>query len=466
MPPRRDKAPDAGFSRPQDVTRRFLRIVRTFARVLYFGAFADVIGPEKHLNLHQQRLAGLFMLSLWHESEPLEPAELVKHRARSEPRKRKETEWMSPDGDTQHLCSFTALARGLNRALGLAGERVFLADDFRAVCVEFDAQQGQHLGVRGVDEAALVALLQRKQIPQESFAAAMFSNVLTPERFRELQTGLAAVSDQQLSGRAASKGKGKSKAPNKARVDEAEETTKRVEPSRRASSRGRAAAKPAAPQQPASAPVATSLSRTLSDPQARVLAVAEEAHELLRWVQELSNPSPQPLLSTAPSWDPPVPGTKPSPLTERLEGALLAQAVPNYAAAYSATPKSLSLTEALFGHPPDQCATPSEAFRGLARAASVDAAMPAEAKAVRGRLEPLDRLLHLERQLWLSLQQPGVLPEALDGSAWMGELEGALGEEVAVGVCEYLQAHQGAQGGLTQGEVGELARLLGLTSLG
>jgi|APGre2960657444_1045066.scaffolds.fasta_scaffold02144_6 hypothetical protein len=462
MPPRRDKTPD-GFSRPQDVTRRFLRIVRTFARVLYFRAFADVIGPEKNLNLHQQRLVGLFMLSLWHESEPLEPAELVKHRARSEPRKRKETEWMSPDGDTQHLCSFTALARGLNCALGLAGERVFTADDFRAVCVEFDAQQGQHLGVRGVDEVALAALLQRKQIPQESFAAAMFSNVLTPERFCELQTALAAVSDGQLSGGAAAKGK--SKAPSKARVEEAEETP--VEPSaRRASSRGRAAAEPAAPHQPTTAPVATPLSRTLSNPQSRVQAVAEEAHELLRWVQELSTPGPRPLLSTAPSWDPPVPGAKPSPLTERLEGALLAQALPSYAAAYAAASEGISLTEALFGHPPDPCAAPSAAFRGLARAASVDAAQPAEAKAVRGRLEPLDRLLHLERQLWLSLQQPGVVPEALDGPAWMGELEGALGGEVAVGVCDYMQAHQGAQGGLTEAEVGELARLLGLTSLG
>lgn len=107
-------------------------------------------------------------------------------------RKAKETAWLSPTHNAKDLCNFTGLARGLTCALGLVGDAAFTAEDFKSVTREFNGT-GKHVGVQDVDEAELTALLARKGVSLQRFKAAMFGNVLTPERFQQLRSDLDEV---------------------------------------------------------------------------------------------------------------------------------------------------------------------------------------------------------------------------------------------------------------------------------
>ena len=146
-----------------------------------------MIGQEQDTNDDERRVLGLFMLASWHGDQPLTPGEIVQHRARATERKRREREYMSPDDDAKHLCNFTAIARGMSVALG----KQFTADEFKAVVKEFDSKAGKHKGVCGLNKDKLEELLATKGVTIGHFTAAMFSNVLTPERFLELQADLA-----------------------------------------------------------------------------------------------------------------------------------------------------------------------------------------------------------------------------------------------------------------------------------
>jgi len=69
----------------------------------------------------------------------------------------------------------------------------FAAEEFKAVVVEFDSKAGQHQGVAGLNCDKLTQLLASKGITMDQFTAAMFTNVLTPERFSVLKADLAEV---------------------------------------------------------------------------------------------------------------------------------------------------------------------------------------------------------------------------------------------------------------------------------
>ena len=169
------------------VARRFQRLIRTFAEALYFNQLAEVIGQEQDTNDDERRVLGLFMLACWHGDQPLTPGEIVQHRARATERKRREREYMSPDDNAKHLCNFTAIARGMSVAL----QKQFTADEFKAVVKEFDSKAGKHKGVCGLNKDKLEELLESKGITLERFTAAMFTNVLTPDRFDVLEADLA-----------------------------------------------------------------------------------------------------------------------------------------------------------------------------------------------------------------------------------------------------------------------------------
>ena len=79
----------------------------------------------------------------------------------------------------------------MNVALNLPAARAFTADELKSVGVGFNSVEGCHTGIHKVDRDALLALLASKQLTEEQFAAAMFTNVLTPKRFELLQEHLA-----------------------------------------------------------------------------------------------------------------------------------------------------------------------------------------------------------------------------------------------------------------------------------
>ncbi len=267
---------------------------------------------------------------------------------------------MSPDGNKQHLCNFTALARGMNAALGLAGSRMFTSEDFREVTIGFDKPTRK--GVKGIDKEKLDALLERHSVPEESFKAAMFYNVLTPERFQDLKDALAAVS-----------GKPCAAGGDAADDDDDEEEGAEAQPlpKHRSNKQERATAPPARPKRAPKAPPANEASQLLAlpprgpeDDEARVLALYDEARELFTFdTKHRLVLKPTMAFGLAPSWEPPVPGAPPNALAanlnsipwpaptasqlldvrlmvrdgvpvpafaERLEGALIAHAVPGY----------------------------------------------------------------------------------------------------------------------------------------
>ena len=190
---------------------------------MYFDQLAevigqDVIGREKGMSDDERRVLGLFMLSSWHGEEPLEPGDIVQNRAHATKRKQRERDYMSPDDNAQHLCNFTALARGMSAAL----QKDFTAEEFKSVVKEFDSKEGKHKGVCGLNEDNLRTLLDSKGVTIQRFTAAMFSNVLTPERFDVLQADLAETRrrvkakkalDEDASGEAPPKPEAKPKAP-------------------------------------------------------------------------------------------------------------------------------------------------------------------------------------------------------------------------------------------------------------
>ena len=392
--------------------------MRTFAQALYFHELAGVVGPEKDTSGDEQRCLGLFMLALWHASAPIPPEEMCRHRARATERKRKETEWMSDDGDTGHLCNFTALARGTSAALGLAGASAFTADDFRGVVIEFNATQGRHKGVTSVDLTKLDALLSSHGLTRDAFKAAMFTNVLTPERFADLQRSLQrtrqlkprksdasagdAVGDDDDEGD--EEGDAAAAAPKKAGGARKAAATPAVPPpaaarrSRR--SRDATAAAPAsaardtaaaavameepAPMPPPLAPASSfeERLRQLAAPQAIVEAGLEEVHGIWPvpsgWLVPMSS-----ALAATPSWEaaapaaaaPAAPPPAPPPMDSAIEGVLLARTLSarTLLAHLDLLPGLSPAPSAGTGEPLCPVLSAGDAFTGLARAASAGA---------------------------------------------------------------------------------------------
>ena len=97
--------------------------------------------------------------------------------------------------DGESLCPFTAVARGMNAALKLflSFGQMFTAEELKSTCNMHDSTQGRHTGVRAVDRDKLNALLASKNITEEQFKAAMFTNALMPERLQQLKDNLAEV---------------------------------------------------------------------------------------------------------------------------------------------------------------------------------------------------------------------------------------------------------------------------------
>jgi ribosomal protein L12E/L44/L45/RPP1/RPP2 len=108
---------------------------------------------------------------------------------RNKKRAKLDTEWMSPDGNKQHLCTFTAMARATSACLGLA--RPFTADEIRGVTVGFEGTGKK--GTKAVDEAKLLKLLATRGVSKDQFCAALFVNVLDAQTAQLLRAHIARV---------------------------------------------------------------------------------------------------------------------------------------------------------------------------------------------------------------------------------------------------------------------------------
>ena len=67
----------------------------------------------------------------------------------------------------------------------LSFKHKFTAEELKSTCI-FKDEGRRNTGIKGVDRAKLNDLLVSKNITEEQFKAAMFTNVLTPERFEQL----------------------------------------------------------------------------------------------------------------------------------------------------------------------------------------------------------------------------------------------------------------------------------------
>jgi hypothetical protein len=214
---------------------------------------------------------GLFMLSAWHGERQLTAEEVVQHRAHATERKRREIEFLSPDGNPAHLCNFTGVARGMSVAL----RRQFTADEFKAVVVEFDSKAGKHKGVSGLNVDRLEALLASKGVTLDQFTAAMFTSVLNPERFCALKANIAEVKakvDEKEREREAKRrktsGEEDAPAPAKPKPKPKQPVVEKEAPAPRASRQRRAPSSDAAAAPPEATPaVAKPLRVAVQEPQ-------------------------------------------------------------------------------------------------------------------------------------------------------------------------------------------------------
>jgi ribosomal protein L12E/L44/L45/RPP1/RPP2 len=126
---------------------------------------------------------------------------------------------MSPDGNKQHLCTFTAMARATSACLGLA--RPFTADEICGVIIGFEGTRKQ--GVKAVDEAKLLQLLATRGVSQDQFRAALFVNVLDAQTAQLLRAHIARVDG--MAAPAAAAGAGESEDEEEEEEDEEEKDT-------------------------------------------------------------------------------------------------------------------------------------------------------------------------------------------------------------------------------------------------
>ena len=122
--------------------------------MLQFHTIREV-GPQKSFTAEGWRVESLFMLSLWSGQAPLPAAQ-----AGSKIGLEKLNAWFTASPGAKELDPLTALARGLNAALRLAGEQQFTRDALEGVFRTESKCTGSSGG--GVDETKLSALIATK----------------------------------------------------------------------------------------------------------------------------------------------------------------------------------------------------------------------------------------------------------------------------------------------------------------
>jgi len=184
------------------------------------GKLKELDGKESKLNDSQRRFASLWILALWCNQESPEPTEfegkvrplgavrgwqqggnrrrrltcsracscIRQHRAAAQQRKRLETFLLSPSGDDKVLDPFHGLAKAMSSQLKLS--EPLTAAELRE-CTEYYKVKGNDR-LKGVNEAKLTEVLQKRGVTMKQLATALFGASLF-KHFEELKADVAAV---------------------------------------------------------------------------------------------------------------------------------------------------------------------------------------------------------------------------------------------------------------------------------